>query len=129
MEEKILLVSNDAQSMVSTLVKQVMPDFGSIKIIDETALGHETLPSSYHIVLLDASTVDGLVAAVQHIKDYNLSDDRVVLSIMPSWDETRAALRAGATDYLHYSQMKEELVQLGARLMLHPGPENHFHLR
>lgn len=106
----LLLTESDDHFLENTLTEILKP-LGSLSV---SRVKEDVWPDTeepYGLIFIDATTVDRPERWVAHLRLERPERRIVVLTASPTWQRARAAIEAGAMDYLPQTLSAEELLK------------------
>ena len=104
-----LLITNSPEEYSNKVIQEALNELGSFQI----AQGWKPISSlekTYDLVVLDIAASFDPMNVISSIRGANPKVRIIVVSASQHWKEAKAALRAGAADYLNKAQNKEEIL-------------------
>ena len=112
-----LLISDPQGDRGHQVFREALVALGSLQVASEGEMASLLREPIYDAVIVDAGAVTSAPDVVSQIRRMDPAAKIVVVTASPHWKVAKAVLRAGATDYLHKSLSKDEIMA-GLRAIL-----------
>ena len=107
---RFLLVNGTRERHWCQLLEEALAPLGTLRAEEEKNALELVLQQSYHVVIVDATTVRNPPLLVSRIRAQRPDARIVVATASPTWRRAREVFYAGATDYIRKSLNKEEIL-------------------
>ena len=104
-----LLVGETGTRWHSVLQRVLSSLSGKLHTVAEERAAESVAQDRYDMVIVDAGIVDDAALLVSHLRARQKQARVVVATASPTWKRARAALQAGAADYISTSLNEDEL--------------------
>lgn len=121
--QQFLLIDGASDQSWHHMLKETLSPLGELRTGNEKQAITMILEEDYELVIVDALAVSSVSLLVSRIRAQRPEARVIVATASPTWRRARKAFQAGATDYIHKTYNREELLcTLSATLNKKPPP-------
>lgn len=122
MKTSFLLIGTKSERPWATCLKSALADLGKLIVVPENKALQTVSKYYYSLIFIDSNEVGDVSKLVFSLHSKSPKARIIVFTASPVWQRARAALKAGAAEYLRKKLDKDKLRSEILAVLNHPPP-------